>query len=335
MPFRDAACTPADDWRHIVRFGRNVASYKFALGRALLELGAQQETSVSLQDLAVPFAAAICEHLQAEDRQTTSARSRFLDACRSRNRGDLDQAQMIDTTVQLGFTNVIDAFHISRGGQPTQNRFFADERKSRQGVTLTDEVLKLANGQQATVLPREVEARWKLVEVSWGLGLGTRLVSFQMLPDDAAIDMYAPLQLRRSAVTGVRDALSGYQDGCCAYCHSEFTDIGTSRVAVDHVLPFVLMTRGWHDGDLHQVWNFVLACYACNSAKRDRPPTAEWMPWLERRGEYFIASHHPLRETLIGQLGAGPQQRHETLARRHTQATQMIPPWTPPITPIG
>jgi hypothetical protein len=66
------------------------------------------------------------------------------------------------------------------------------------------------------------------------------------------------------------------------------------------------MTRGWHDGDLHQVWNFVLACYACNSAKRDRPPAAEWMPWLEERGEYFIASHHPLRETLIGQLGAGP-----------------------------
>ena len=29
---------------------------------------------------------------------------------------------------------------------------------------------------------------------------------------------------------------------------------------------FVLMGRGWADGDLHQIWNFVLACYECNSA---------------------------------------------------------------------
>ena len=124
---------------------------------------------------------------------------------------------------------------------------------------------------------------------------------------------------------GVRDALSGYQDGRCAYCHNPFTDIGTSRVAVDHVLPFMLMTREWQHGDLHQVWNLALACYACNSAKHDRPPVADWMPWLERRGEYLIASHHPLRETLISQLGPDHGSRHQTLARRHTEATEMIP----------
>ena len=71
---------------------------------------------------------AICEHLQVEDRQSTSARSQFLDACRSRNRGELDAAQLAEVTVRLGFANVIDAFHISRGGQPTQTRFFVDER---------------------------------------------------------------------------------------------------------------------------------------------------------------------------------------------------------------
>ena len=109
--------TPAGDWRHIVRFGRNVASYKFALGQALLDLGAQQQTFVRLEDLAVPYAAALCEHLQVEDRQSTSAQSQFLDACRSRNRGELDAAQLAEVTVRLGFANVIDAFHISRGGR--------------------------------------------------------------------------------------------------------------------------------------------------------------------------------------------------------------------------
>ena len=102
-------------------------------------------------------------------------------------------------------------------------------------------------------------------------------------------------------------------------------------MAVDHVIPFVLMTREWQDGDLHQVWNLILACYACNSAKRDRPPAADWMPWLEQRGEHLIASHHPLRETLISQLGPDPAHRHQTLARRHTGATEMFPPWNPPV----
>lgn len=78
------------DWRHIVRFGRNVASYKFALGQALLGLAARQQTFVPLPELAVPYAAGLCEYLQAEDRQSTSAQSQFLDACRSRNRGALE-----------------------------------------------------------------------------------------------------------------------------------------------------------------------------------------------------------------------------------------------------
>ena len=93
-----------------MRCGRNVASYKFALGQALLELGSRQQTFVPLPDLAVPYVAGICEHLQVEDRQSTSAQSQFLDACRSRNRGELDAGQLAEVTVRLGFADVIDAF---------------------------------------------------------------------------------------------------------------------------------------------------------------------------------------------------------------------------------
>ena len=43
-------------------------------------------------------------------------------------------------------------------------------------------------------------------------------------------------------------------------------------MAVDHVIPWVLMSREWEDGDLHQVRNLVLACYACNSANATARP---------------------------------------------------------------
>src|SRR4051794_23608608 len=95
-------------WRAIVLFGVNVASYKFALAKSLLDLASQEREAISLDDLAVPFAAHICEHLHEADKQGTFGQSRFLDACREFNRGDIDQDSLVATTAKLGFNNVID-----------------------------------------------------------------------------------------------------------------------------------------------------------------------------------------------------------------------------------
>lgn len=45
------------------------------------------------------------------DKQATSRSSKFLDACRAYNRGELSEDALVDTTARLGFGNVIDAFH--------------------------------------------------------------------------------------------------------------------------------------------------------------------------------------------------------------------------------
>jgi hypothetical protein len=124
LPFQDAARAPRGTGGSSSG-SAGTCQLQVRSGPVLLELGRRQ-TFVPLQDLAVPYAAGICEHLQVEDRQSTSAKSQFLDACRSRNRGELDAAQLAEATVRLGFANVIDAFHVRRGGQPTQTRFFVD-----------------------------------------------------------------------------------------------------------------------------------------------------------------------------------------------------------------
>jgi hypothetical protein len=63
--------TPTQHWRTDVLFGRNVASYKFALAKSLIELGTAVKKAVHLDDLAVPFACNVCEHLGQVDRQGT------------------------------------------------------------------------------------------------------------------------------------------------------------------------------------------------------------------------------------------------------------------------
>lgn len=41
-------------WRSIVLFGRNVATYKFAFTKSLIDLQTQGKTHVTLKELAVP-----------------------------------------------------------------------------------------------------------------------------------------------------------------------------------------------------------------------------------------------------------------------------------------
>ena len=99
-------------WRSIILFGRNAASYKFALGKSLLEIAKYGKTStISLEDLAEPYSKNICEHLKISPKQTTSLSSKFLEACISFNNGMLSKEELLNVTYKLGFENVIDAFH--------------------------------------------------------------------------------------------------------------------------------------------------------------------------------------------------------------------------------
>lgn len=161
--FVDISPTSETYWRAIILFGRNVASYKFALDKALIELADKESTFVTLEALAKPYARHLCEHLKNNDKQVTSASSQFLEACRSYNRGTTGDDELIGTTVKRGFNNVIDAFHVVNQDE-VGVRFFTDDRKGRvKGITVTDELLALKESCQWQNLRGEVEARWRLV----------------------------------------------------------------------------------------------------------------------------------------------------------------------------
>jgi hypothetical protein len=151
-----------------------VASYKFALAKALLGLADRADDRVPLEELAAPFARHLCEHLKVVDRPTTSRSSKFLDACRAFNRGELSEGALVGTTARLGFNNVIDAFHVVGSG-PVPVHFFEDERNGSRGgagaIRLTDDFRRLVGSVQGGSLADEAEARWRLVETAWQLDL--------------------------------------------------------------------------------------------------------------------------------------------------------------------
>ncbi|MFZ4502567.1 MAG: hypothetical protein ACOYM1_01325 [Methylovulum sp.] len=301
-------------WRSIILFGRNVASYKFALAKALYDLKDSGDSVISLEQLAVPFSRHIAEHLVVCDKQITSASSKFLDGCRDFNAKQINQDTLIDLTVQLGFNNVLDAFHnVHNAEVPT--RFFTDERKTKGGIILTDDFYRLGEQYQYENLAAETESRWRLVETAWELNMPKHLIQIDYKEETR--EFFADNKLRRVSVTAASPSLNGYQKGRCFYCfrdisldnkHPDFAD-------VDHFFPHVL--RKCDAGKpINGVANLVLACVDCNrgvNGKFAKLPSITLLERLHDRNEYLITSHHPLRETLIVQTGSSTEKRQQFL----------------------
>jgi 5-methylcytosine-specific restriction endonuclease McrA len=330
--FTETTPTLDNYWRAIILFGRNVASYKFALAKSLLELDQRVGDVVKLEDLAVPFARHICAHLQYEKKQSTSPSSRFLQACEQFNQGGITQEQLVDATVRLGFNNVIDAFH-NVNQQEIAVRFFLDERQAG-GIRLTETFFDLRSATQARDLPEEVEARWRLVETAWALQVSRNVIGVGY--DSETEILFSRVSGKRKTITSCRGALNGYQKGKCFYCSASISIIpGDHELAdVDHFFPLVLATLDESFAPLiNGVWNLVLACAGCNrgtDGKGARIPDLKLLERLHSRNEYLISSHHPLRETIIAQTGATEPIRRDFLQTKYSAArSTALHTWLP------
>lgn len=301
-------------WRAIILFGRNTASYKFALAKSLYDLHSTGKTLIALDELAVPYAKHLCERLKTHPKQITRDQSTFLDYLRSFNEGKISRDEMIKQTVRYGFNNVIDAFHNVHGHE-VGSRFFTDERKSSGGIQLTDEFFRLGEQFQFGNLQEETEARWRLVESAWENNISSNLMLIEY--EDISQNLIGVTPIRRNSVTSARPALNGYQKGRCFYCFRDISvESGSDDLAdVDHFFPHMLK-RCDSTKPIDGVANLVLACQDCNrgeSGKFERLPSVDLLERLYNRNEYLITSHHPLRETLIAQTGNASDKRRDYL----------------------
>lgn len=324
MEFYQVDPTLDNYWRAIILFGRNVASYKFALAKALQDLSDRSNDLITLDELAIPFSGHLCEHLKVAPKQTTAPSSQFLDSCLAYNQGQLSQDELIAATARLGFVNVIDAFHNVNNAEIAQ-RFFIDERKTHKGIRLTDQFYQLAESPQFKNLTHETEARWSLVEKSWELGISRNLLTVEYDKEEQSF-FTSPWQNKRVTITSSRDGLNGYQKGHCFYCFDEISVLpGHEKLAdVDHFFPWAASENIRHANGL---WNLVLACKDCNrgvDGKFAKVPNLKLLERLHKRNEYLINSHLPLRETLISQTGKTENLRRQFLQQQYNQAKRLL-----------
>lgn len=266
-------------WRSLILFGKNSATYKFAFAKSLLELVEKEKTTISLEDLSVPFANSIVEHLKNNDKQGSSTSSKFLNGCREYIQGKMSPEQLYDLTEKFGFVNVVDAFQNLNGGTIPDKFYEKDFGTGKKNLTKTDNFLKIKDLFQYRNLNQEIEARWKLVETAWNLQINPNLLEVKFDSDKSLFFIENDF-MRRVDITSVRDALNGYQKGKCFY---SFQDISISKMdqnlcEVDHFLPHVnKLIHSENNANINGVWNLVLADKSINLEKGAKIPEKRFL----------------------------------------------------------
>lgn len=320
-------------WRAIILFGDNTATYKFAFAKALLEQVEMQKSEVRLEDLALPFAKPISEHLAKFGKQgTNNNQSPFIDACRKFGNNEIDESALLKATLKDGFKYVIDAFH-NVNGAPVPIPFYEKNfDKGNKKLILTDDILSFKDKFQFQNLEQEVEARWNLVETAWNLNINPSFLEVKY--DENNSMFFLELDMRRKDVTSVRDSLNGYQKGKCFYSFQDISINKTNKNTchVDHFFPHRLKTAFAKGGiNVNGVWNLVLADPDINGHKSAKIPEERFLERLYNRNEFYISSKHPLAETIINQTGQNSFERRKFLYNQYAFYKNFGNPWKPEI----
>ncbi len=319
-------------WRAIILFGKNSATYKFAFAKSLLELVEKEKTKITLDELAIPFSNSIIEHLKISDKQGSSTSSKFLEGCRSYIKGGISQSDLYLLTAKEGFKYVVDAFQ-NVNGRIIPNPFYEKNyNKSKREIVITDHLLKTKELYQFRNFEQEVDARWRLVETAWNLQINPALLEVKHDEEKSTFFIENNL-MRRVDITSVRDSLNGYQKGKCFY---SFQDISICKkdyniCEVDHFLPHI--NKMYHSNikvNINGVWNLVLADSKINLNKKARIPEKRYLERLFNRNEFYIESRHPLAETIINQTGHTTEMRRKFLETQYNLALSLsIQQWKP------
>ncbi|OLZ09048.1 HNH endonuclease [Sulfobacillus thermosulfidooxidans] len=298
---------PEDFWRAIILYGLNTATYKIALAQCLISYGEGHQTDIPLDVLARDFFVLYRKRLEADrpqlvlpDRLTVMERIVRLERL-----GKINEDQAIERVAREAFGDVLPRFHTVSDKALPMSFYHFDGRT----LHLTDELFDLfGNGPKREHLKDETGSRWDLLEAAFSL----RRERWSLTNDIR--QFYLEKGYARTDITHTRPVLNGYQHGRCFYCGDVMDN---DEVHVDHVIPRQLVQ---HD----ELWNLVLAHRFCNLQKNDALPDAVYIEKLIARNEHFIASNHPIKQTLIRELGASPEARRKAVLRVYHDAELVI-----------
>ncbi len=300
--------TPVDVTRSILVFGKNSATYKFALSKTLLEMAPVSEASYA--EIGENFLRHLVEHHKIcphQNKRDGTDLSKAMDKYVANN---LSWNEVFGVAEKSIYNNVFDAFHNIGGGSIDKRCSLFEHDKLRKKIVLTDNLnLLQSNDTVKADLLSESEARWRVVEEAWRGNL-----SPLMLLDEREKLFFTTVGDHRINLRSAVPTLMPYQFGACFYCGCALKESVSSHddefPDVDHVLPISLLVKEFPTEALNPngVWNLVLACRRCNrgtDGKGGSIPHAIYFERLLARNIYFTKEHkHAMKYSVLKSLGA-------------------------------
>ena len=280
--------TERDYWRTLILYGNQVATYKIALGKVILNTAMQQQDVITKEELAVKF---LNEYIQRLENGLPQLNLPHRQTVMEKAVGLLKvKPEQYDQVIQFvkdnAFNDVIPRFHTFNKEHVGMDFYKFENEK----MIITDNTFRLLEKSSDITLLDELDSRWSLLEASFQIKRENAMLTNDAL--DIRLE-YLSKGYPRKDITNTIPVLNGYQNGVCFYCGET---LDSSKIHVDHVLPRSVLE---HD----EIWNLVLAHEFCNEQKSDLLPPKIYIDKLIERNEYFIQSRHPITTELINHLG--------------------------------
>jgi hypothetical protein len=199
---------------------------------------------------------------------------------------------------------VLKKFH-NLNEKPIEIKFYTISENSN-SINLNKELLNLSNYGNNQFFEKEIDSRWALLEHAF-----QNIHKIELLDTDEYL-RYVINAEKRKALISLVNTLVGYQQGNCFYCGEKLYDI-----EVDHIIPYNAVRH-------NKIWNLVLSDSSCNQNKSDNVPPFHFIEKLISRNEFFIHSSHPIKDTLIVELGKKEEQRRSEIIRQYQYAKHLI-----------
>jgi 5-methylcytosine-specific restriction endonuclease McrA len=276
-----------------------------ALGRCLLSYAIANKETISLNDLSKDFLDLYIEKVKLRKPQggslgkKTYVEQEIFQVIHAGKREELALEVIREKSLK---EMVLRKFHnLNDRTIPLKFYTFSDSK-----LTLTSNMLNLPMTTGFHNFESEISSRWDLLEHAFA-----SIHNIESLDVDQYLQHIIKAE-ERIVLTSLINTLTGYQQGRCFYCGEDLYDI-----EVDHVIPYKALKH-------NQIWNLVLAHSFCNQNKSDNIPPLQYIGNMINRNEFFIDSSHPIKDTLVRQLGTKKEQRREKILSEYTYAKNWI-----------
>lgn len=300
-----------DYWKALVLYGLNQATYKIALGKALLSLCAKGQTHVSWDKLSKEFFQLYLARLSVEEpmpQQATPARQTVMERIVRLHQTDrLTFDQAIQEVGENAFGDVIYRFDNLGNDESFKGKFYRFEFGKQ--IILTDELHNILESCR-NELEDELGARWSLLEGAFSIQQDN-----YSLVNDLRLTFLQKGHTRKNLTNNI-PFLQGYQGNTCFYCGEP---VNMGDIHVDHVLPRQVLH---HD----EIWNLVLSHSFCNEQKSDKLIGGHYVRKLIARNENIVGSNHPWKKKIMSSLGSTPDARRSTLQRHYDTVRTILGP---------